>query len=152
MRRRRPRSTRTDTRFTYTTLFRSLIVARGEDEAGARSSDTILSDAMEAVIGALYLDGGLEAGRRFILRYWNPLLEMDLRPPQDPKTSLQEWAQGRQLPLPAYTIVARTGPAHAPEFTIEVRVEGQPPQQATGKSKRLGEQAAAAAMLQVIPK
>src|SRR3546814_6787793 len=100
--RRPPRSTRTDTLFPYTTLFRS---------------------AMEAVIGALYLDGGLEAGRRFILRYWNPLLEMDLRPPQDPKTSLQEWAQGRQLPLPAYTIVARTGPAHAPEFTIEVRVE-----------------------------
>lgn len=132
-------------------LGRYLIISRGEDEAGARASDTIISDAMEAVIGALYLDGELEAARRFILRHWNPLLEMDLRPPQDPKTALQEWAQGRRLPLPNYVTVVQTGPAHAPEFTVEVRVDGQVSQRATGKSKRLAEQAAAAAMLQVIP-
>lgn len=131
-------------------LGRFLIISRGEDEAGARASDTILSDAMEAVIGALYLDGELEAARRFILRHWNPLLELDLRPPQDPKTALQEWAQGRRLPLPGYTTVAQTGPAHAPEFTVEVRVEGQAPQRASGKSKRLAEQAAAQAMLREI--
>ncbi len=131
-------------------LGRHLIVSRGEDEAGARASDTILSDAMEAVIGALYLDGGLEATRRFILRYWNPLLELDRRPPQDPKTALQEWAQARRLPLPVYATVAQTGPAHAPEFTVEVRVEGQKPQRAVGKSKRLAEQSAAAEMLKVI--
>lgn len=128
-----------------------LIVSRGEDEAGARASDTILSDAMEAVIGAIYLDGGLEAAQRFILKYWNPLLELDRRPPQDPKTALQEWAQGHRLPLPAYVTVAQTGPAHAPEFTVEVRVEGQEPQRANGKSKRLAEQLAAAAMLEAIP-
>lgn len=132
-------------------LGRYLIISRGEDEAGARGSDTILSDAMEAVIGALYLDGDLEAARRFVLRHWNRLLELDRRPPQDPKTGLQEWAQGRRLPLPSYTTVEQTGPAHAPEFTVEVRVEGQIPQRATGKSKRLAEQAAAAAMLQVVP-
>lgn len=131
-------------------LGRYLIISRGEDEAGARASDTILSDAMEAVIGALYLDGELEAARRFILRHWNPLLEMDRRPPQDPKTALQEWAQGRRLPLPHYVTVAQTGPAHAPEFTVEVQVEGQAPRRATGKSKRLAEQAAATAMLQEI--
>ncbi|MEQ9333532.1 ribonuclease III [Thalassobaculum sp.] len=131
-------------------LGRYLIVSRGEDEAGARASDTILSDAMEAVIGALYLDGGLEAARRFILRYWNPVLELDQRPPQDPKTALQEWAQGRRLPLPVYATVVQTGPAHAPEFTVEVRVEGLAPQRAIGKSKRLAEQSAAAAMLEAI--
>jgi len=131
-------------------LGRFLIISRGEDEAGARASDTILSDAMEAVIGALYLDGGLEATRGFILRYWNPVLELDQRPPQDPKTGLQEWAQGRRLPLPVYDTVAQTGPAHAPEFTVEVRVEGQVSQRANGKSKRLAEQSAAAAMLEAI--
>lgn len=131
-------------------LGRFLIISRGEDEAGARASDTILSDAMEAVIGALYLDGGLEAARRFILKYWNPVLELDRRPPQDPKTALQEWAQGRRLPLPIYATVAQTGPAHAPEFTVEVRVEGQVSQRAIGKSKRLAEQSAAAAMLEAI--
>lgn len=131
-------------------LGRYLIISRGEDEAGARASDTILSDAMEAVIGALYLDGGLEVARNFILRYWNPVLELDRRPPQDPKTALQEWAQGRRLPLPAYETVAQTGPAHAPEFTVEVRVEGQIPQRANGKSKRLAEQLAAAALLEAI--
>lgn len=132
-------------------LGRYLIVSRGEDEAGARASDTILSDAMEAVIGALYLDGGLAAAQRFILKQWNPLLELDLRPPQDPKTALQEWAQGRRLPLPVYATIAQTGPAHAPEFTVEVRVEGVHPQRATGKSKRLAEQGAAAAMLENLP-
>lgn len=131
-------------------LGRHLIVSRGEDEAGARGSDTILSDAMEAVIGALYLDGGLESARSFILRHWNPVLELDRRPPQDPKTALQEWAQGRRLPLPVYDTVAQTGPAHAPEFTVEVRVEGQTPHRAIGKSKRLAEQLAASAMLEAI--
>jgi ribonuclease-3 len=124
-----------------------LQISRGEDEAGARDSDTILSDAMEAVIGALYLDGGLAAASRFILKFWNPLLELDLRPPQDPKTALQEWAQGQRLPLPVYETVDQTGPAHAPEFTVEVRVEGQPSERATGRSKRLAEQAAAETML-----
>ena len=132
-------------------LGRFLIISRGEDEAGARASDTILSDAMEAVIGALYLDGGLAAAQNFILKHWNPLLEMDLRPPQDPKTTLQEWAQGKRLPLPVYDTVAQTGPAHAPEFTVEVRVEGLAPHRASGRSKRLAEQAAASAMLETIP-
>lgn len=131
-------------------LGRYLIVSRGEDEAGARESDTILSDAMEAVIGALYLDGGLEAARRFILRHWNPLLEQDLQPPQDAKTELQEWAQSRRLPLPEYKVVQQTGPAHEPEFTIEVRVRGQEPIRALGKSKRVAEQAAAAQLLAAV--
>lgn len=128
-------------------LGRYLIVSRGEDEAGSRESEAILSDAMEAVIGALYLDGGLAVVQRFILRHWNPLLEQDLRPPQDAKTELQEWAQGRRLPLPVYKVVQQTGPAHAPEFTVEVQVEGQQRMHAVGKSKRVAEQLAATALL-----
>ena len=128
-------------------LGRFLILSRGEDDAGSRNSDTILSDAMEAVIGALYLDGGLEAARRFILTEWNRLLELDLRPPQDPKTTLQEWAQGRKLPLPRYVMVEQSGPAHAPEFTVQVLVEGEEPTTGIGRSKRLAEQAAAAELI-----
>jgi len=128
-------------------LGRFLLLSRGEEEAGSRDSDTILSDAMEAVIGALYLDGGLEAARRFILTEWNRLLELDLRPPQDPKTTLQEWAQGRKLALPRYVTVDQSGPAHAPEFTVHVIVEGQEPTVGIGRSKRLAEQAAAAELV-----
>ena len=131
-------------------LGRYLILSRGEADAGSRNSDTILSDAMEAVIGALYLDGGIEAARAFILEQWNPLLEMDRRPPQDAKTALQEWAQGRGLPLPKYRTVRQTGPAHAPEFLVEVSVDGQNPVTASGRSKRLAEQAAAAGLLEVV--
>lgn len=131
-------------------LGRFLILSRGEDDAGSRGSDTILSDAMEAVIGALYLDGGLEAARAFILTQWNRLLELDLRPPQDPKTTLQEWAQGRKLPLPQYETVTQSGPAHAPEFTVKVIVEGQEPCIGIGRSKRLAEQAAAAALMEAV--
>lgn len=124
-----------------------LILSRGEEESGSRDSDTILSDAMEAVIGALYLDGGLEASRRFILTEWNRLLELDLRPPQDPKTTLQEWAQGRKLALPRYETLSQSGPAHAPEFTVQVVVDGQSPATGIGRSKRLAEQAAAAELI-----
>jgi ribonuclease-3 len=131
-------------------LGRFLILSRGEEESGSRDSDTILSDSMEAVIGALYLDGGLEAARRFILAEWNRLLEQDLRPPQDSKTTLQEWAQGRKLPLPRYDTVDQSGPAHAPEFTVQVTVEGYPPATGAGRSKRLAEQAAAAALIAAV--
>ena len=133
-------------------LGRFLQISRGEQEAGARDSDTILSDAMEAVIGAVYLDGGLEASGRFILGRWNRLLEQDLVPPQDAKTALQEWAQGQRLPLPVYTTIGQVGPAHAPEFTVEVKVEGISSQQANGRSKRLAEQAAAEALLNTVTK
>ena len=102
---------------------------------------------MEAVIGALYLDGGLEAARRFILQCWNPLVEAELKPPQDAKTSLQEWVQARKIPLPAYETVGRDGPAHAPEFTIKVLVEGYGSATGRGRSKRIAEQDAAGKMI-----
>jgi ribonuclease-3 len=124
-----------------------LIISRGEEEAGARDSESILSDVMEALLAGLYLDGGLEAARRFILKHWHPLIEADLVPPRDAKTTLQEWAQGRQHLLPCYTVVAQDGPAHAPEFTISVMVGDYPPCTGTGRSKRLAEQAAATLLL-----
>lgn len=124
-----------------------LFISRGEDEAGARESDGILSDVMEALIAALYLDGGLETARRFILEHWNVLVEADQKPPRDSKTTLQEWAQGRRLALPAYTVVSKDGPAHAPEFTISVAVGDYPVRQGTGRSKRQAEQIAAALLL-----
>jgi len=128
-------------------LGRFLIVSRGEVEAGVRESETILSDAMEAVIGALYLDGGLEAAQRFILRCWNPLVEAEIRPPQDAKTTLQEWVQARKIPLPTYETVGRDGPAHAPQFTVRVTVQGFGSETGTGKSKRVAEQDAAGKMM-----
>jgi ribonuclease III len=126
---------------------RFLLISKGEEEAGARESESILADVMEAILAAMYLDGGLEAARNFILRHWVPLLEADLEPPRDPKTSLQEWAQGRRHGLPDYSVVAQEGPPHAPEFTISVSVGDYPPRVAKGRSKRHAEQAAAAMLL-----
>ncbi|MDZ7713274.1 MAG: ribonuclease III [Rhodovibrio sp.] len=86
----------------------------GEAEGGGRDNPTMLADVCEAVIGALYRDSGLEAARRFVVPSWEPLVRQDRKPPQDSKTALQEWAQGRGLPLPSYTVVARSGPPHDP--------------------------------------
>lgn len=124
-----------------------MILPRAEEDAGERDNPALLSDACEAVIGALYLDGGLEVARAFVAPRWTPLLEADRTPPQDAKTALQEWAQGRGLPLPDYRETGRDGPAHEPRFTVEVTVQGQAPTQGEGRSKRQAERAAAAALL-----
>ena len=86
-------------------LGRHLILSRAEAASGAASNPAILADACEAVIAAIYLDGGFEAASGFIERFWEPLLTEMEGPPRDPKTALQEWAQGRGLPLPAYRLV-----------------------------------------------
>jgi len=124
-----------------------LSLAKAEREAGASANPALLADACEAVIGALYLDGGLAAAQGFVERYWTPLLEAERTPPQDAKTALQEWAQGRALPLPAYRETRRDGPPHEPVFTIEVSVVGFPPALGEGRSKRLAEQVAAGRLL-----
>ncbi len=124
-----------------------LILGPGEVEAGSHENASLLADACEAVIGALYLDAGLEAARAFVVARWTPHLEADLTPPQDAKTALQEWAQGRGLPLPEYREVAREGPPHEPVFTVEVEVREHPPAIGRGLSKRLAEQAAAESLL-----
>jgi ribonuclease-3 len=119
----------------------------GEQEGGGAENPSVLADACEAVIGALYLDGGLGAAERFVVPFWTPYLEAERVPPQDAKTALQEWAQGRALPLPRYHEIAREGPPHDPLFTVQVWVEGLPPATAQGRSKQIAEQAAAKSLL-----
>jgi ribonuclease-3 len=115
---------------------------------GARTSDAVLGDACEALIAALYIDGGLECARTFFLTFWAEEFERLHEPRgKDPKTQLQEWAQGRGLPLPAYQVVGREGPDHAPSFTVQVTVEGLAPERAQGRSRQDAEKAAARAML-----
>lgn len=128
-------------------LGRFLRLSPGESDSGGRENPSLLADACEAVIAALYLDGGLDAARRFIEPIWTPLLEASPRPPQDPKTALQEWAQGRQLELPSYQVVDQSGPDHAPKFLVQVAVSGQEPETGEGKSKRMAERAAAGRLL-----
>lgn len=120
-------------------------LSKGEE--GARTNEAVLADAMEAVIAALYLDGGLETARGFVTARWKDLIAADAAPPRDAKTRLQEWAQARGLGLPTYTETSASGPAHAPQRTIEARVGKLGPASGTGRSKREAEQAAAAALL-----
>jgi ribonuclease-3 len=131
-------------------LGRHLLLSPGELGSGGRDNPALLADACEAVIGALYIDGGLEAARRFIEPNWRPLVSQDLQPPQDAKTALQEWAQGRGLPLPVYTLVASEGPPHDPRFTVEVQVKDNGSAVGAGRSKRAAEQAAAQELLNQI--
>lgn len=128
-------------------LGRFIRLAKAEEDTGGRENPAILADCCEAVIGALYLDGGFEAARGFIARHWEGLIAADLTPPQDAKTALQEWAQGRKKPLPQYRTVAAEGPAHEPLFRVEVSVEGHPPVTAQGPTKRAAERAAAQELL-----
>ncbi|MDP6573481.1 MAG: ribonuclease III [Rhodospirillales bacterium] len=129
-----------------------IVLGQGEDEAGGRENPNLLADTCEAVIAALFLDGGWETAADFVRARWGPLMAEDAVPPVDAKTTLQEWAQGQGLALPVYAVVERQGPAHAPTFTIEVRVEGRPPARAAGSSKRAAEQGAAKAMLDAFGK
>lgn len=124
-----------------------LQMSRGEEDAGGRSNAGLLADACEAVIGAVFLDGGLEPARAFVRGQWQVLMEESAAPPKDAKTALQEWAQQRGLPLPEYTTLASSGPDHSPIFTIQVSVQGYPPEKATGNSKRVAAQFAAKALL-----
>jgi len=125
-------------------------MSAGEAASGARDNPAILADAMEAVIGAIYRDGGLEAAAAIIERLWAEMLARHEAPPQDAKTALQEWAQAQGLPLPAYRTVARTGPDHEPVFTVEVSVGDLAPVRAEGASRRAAERAAAEAALALI--
>ena len=131
-------------------LGRHLILSPGEADSGGRENEAILSDACEAVIAALYLDGGLEPARRFIRDAMAEAIDRHAKPPQDAKTTLQEWAQARGLSLPDYVTVSRSGPDHRPLFEVRVSIEGQSPATATGSSKRAAEGQAATLMLELL--
>ncbi|MCC7037413.1 MAG: ribonuclease III [Alphaproteobacteria bacterium] len=119
----------------------------GEIKAGGSKKDAIMSDAVEALIGAIYLDGGYDPASRFVRARWEPMLATFNVPPEDAKTRLQEWAQSRGLPLPEYVVIARAGEDHKPQFDVEVRVKGLESLTASSTSKRGAEKAAAAKML-----
>lgn len=126
-----------------------LILSESEAGSGGRAKATILADAAEAVLGAIFLDAGFEAGRAAVRRLWaSPSDELQTTARPDAKSALQEWAQGQGLAVPEYIEVARKGPDHAPRFTSEVRIAGKPPARGEGASKRAAEQSAARALLE----
>ena len=116
-------------------------------EDGASQSENVVGDVMEALIGALYLDGGLEPASRFILNLWESDLSVQRGAPQHPKSALQELAAAKGVKAPVYEVVSRTGAHHAPRFTIRVFVATLGDATAEGSSKQEAETAAAAALL-----
>ena len=130
-------------------LGEALSVAPGEAKAGVRRRATVLADALEAALGALYLDGGLERAREFVRRAWDGAMTGQETPPKDAKTMLQEWVQARGLGLPDYAVASRVGPPHAPEFVVTVAVGGFTGTGTAG-SKRAAEQLAAKDLLRAL--
>jgi ribonuclease III len=132
-------------------LWEHLILTRSES-AGGRARGPLIGSACEAVIAALYLDGGMEAARAFIERMWQPMFADPDADTRDAKTLLQEWAQsrGRDGAPPVYTMTSQTGPDHAPRFVVQAKVAGFEPMTGEGGSKRQAEQDAAAKLLAVI--
>jgi len=124
-----------------------LRLGAGEAHSGERRNPTILADVCESIIGAVFLDGGYEPAKDLVERSFKSLLEAPRRPLRDPKSALQEWAQGRGLPPPTYTIAEQTGPDHAPQFRVMVKVKGRDAEFGDGPSKRIAEQAAARRLL-----
>jgi ribonuclease-3 len=125
----------------------ALKLGNSESHAGGRKRATILADACEALVGAVFVDGGYGSAAIVIERFWKERMLKPLRPLRDPKTMLQEWAQARGLPTPSYRELARTGPQHDPQFRVAVVLPDRSPSEGVGSSKRAAEQAAAAAML-----
>lgn len=120
-------------------LGKEMVLGDSEARSGGAEKDAILGDITEAVIGAIYLDGGLDPAAHFIQRNFEGVLDGGQAARADAKTTLQEWAQARGLEVPGYTLVERTGPDHAPEFTIAVDLSGFERISATGPSKKIAE-------------
>ncbi len=131
-------------------LGKHLIMTHGEDNAGGRTNSHNLEDALEAIIGAIYLDGGIEQARGFINRFWLEIISQMQEVPKDPKTALQEWAQRHGRAIPKYTIIDSGGPAHAPFFTIEVSMDGYEKVSARAQNKKSAQKLAAIALLKQI--
>ena len=125
-----------------------LRLGKSETATGGRRKTALLGDAMEAVIAAVYLDGGFEAARAMVLRLWGARVAGVAEDARDAKTALQEWAQARGMPPPAYRELSREGPDHAPVFRVEARLADNQAAEAEGRVKRQAEQAAAKALLE----
>jgi ribonuclease-3 len=124
-----------------------LVLSDSEESSGGRDKTTILADACEALLGAIFLEAGYETARGVVRAHWGSKLSVPGGKEADAKSALQEWAQGHGLDLPDYVEIARSGPDHAPCFTTEVRIKGKKPARGQGASKRAAEQAAASALL-----
>lgn len=134
-------------------LGKQIFLSKGEEEGGGRENSSLLADTVEAIIGAIFLDVGIEGAYKFI----DNLLLHDVEtrsklPLKDPKSLLQEYVQSKKLPAPKYVVVSETGPDHLKSFIIEVIVDHQSLARGTGKSKAEAEQNAAAIALDVVPK
>jgi len=130
-----------------------LQLGKGEEKTGGRTKQALLVDAFEAVIGAIYLDGGIEEARRIMLGFFEPQIgdvEPSGRQVADFKTALQEQLQGRGLGRIDYTVTSETGPDHQKLFTVEVLIEGAPAACGIGLTKKAAEQAAARQALERI--
>lgn len=130
----------------------SAITLGKNERAETRGQANILADATEALLGAIYLDGGLKAAQKFIASFFGAFLTPEYNNARDPKTALQEWAQARRLPVPQYEVIEKSGPAHAPVFVISVKVGREQAMQAQsakakGASKQAAEKMAAAVLL-----
>lgn len=117
---------------------------------GGRNSENIAADVMEAVIGALFLDKGIEAARTFILTHWNAMIAGQTATPKHPKAALQEWALARGRRPPDYLVILREGPDHAPRFRVQASIGKLAQAEAEGASKQAAEKAAAAALLAIV--
>ncbi|MEO1249157.1 MAG: ribonuclease III [Pseudomonadota bacterium] len=131
-------------------LGRFVALSPSEEAAGGRHNPAILADIMEALAGAVFLDGGIEPARSLLFPLFDKHIDHAEGPPRDPKTGLQEWAQARGLDLPTYRVIGRDGPAHKPEFHVEASIAGWPPMSAKGDTKRQAEKRAAAALLTAV--
>ncbi|MDI2090064.1 ribonuclease III [Commensalibacter oyaizuii] len=132
-------------------LFEAIHVASHEEKVGVHHTDSVLADAVEAILGAMYLDGGLAPVCKLVHKVWADIIESQPLPPKDSKTALQEWVLARALPLPIYELISQEGPSHTPVFVIRVVVqdiEGR----GEGRSKRIAESAAAKDLLDKLNK
>jgi len=127
-----------------------LVLGKQARDDGAQTSDNVVGDAVEALIGAIYLESGLDEAAAFVRRAWEGRLDRRAEAPKHPKSALQEWAAARQCSPPVYRLASQHGPHHAPVFTVEVEVGGKRGGKATaeGSSKQEAETAAATALLE----
>jgi ribonuclease III len=124
----------------------------GEESSGGRNNRNILENVLEALIGAIYMDGGYMPASNFFARFWNSRITTMDKVPKDPKSKLQEWSQSQGMDIPNYMVISREGSAHAPVFTIEVTVNSNLTASASGKSKKEAETFAAQKLIEQIEK
>ncbi len=124
----------------------AVVLSASEEASGGRGKEAILGDVCESVIAALYLDGGMEAARAFIVRFWGDAFETVKNVSRDAKTALQEWAAARKRGL-SYAVIDQSGPEHSPHFVVEARVEGYAPARGEAGAKRDAQRSAALAFL-----